>query len=95
MLLDVTLPKAWERVVRLSFGPRLSEQPSHHVFLEVMGRCPPAPPCLSRPATPRTPVPQESPCCPRLTMLADSQVLGPWISRTVSGVCVYDDNNDI
>ena len=45
VLLDVTLPKAWERVVRLSFGPRLSEQSSHHVFLEVMGRCAPASPC--------------------------------------------------
>ncbi len=38
ILLDATLPKAWERVVVLEFGQRLDEPPTHHVYLEVQGR---------------------------------------------------------
>ena len=38
ILLDVTLPKAWERVALLKFGQRLGEPATRHVFLEVQGR---------------------------------------------------------
>lgn len=44
VLLEVALPRAWERVVRLRFGPRLSDPPSAALWLEVMGRCAPLPP---------------------------------------------------
>ena len=39
VLLEVALPRAWERVVRLRFGPRLSDPLSSSLWLEVMGRC--------------------------------------------------------
>ena len=39
ILLDATLPKAWERVALLKFGARLGEPATHHVYLEVQGRC--------------------------------------------------------
>lgn len=38
ILLDATLPRAWERVALLRFGPRLDEPPTRHVCLEVQGR---------------------------------------------------------
>ena len=38
VLLDATLPKAWERVAVLEFGRRLDEPATHHVYLEVQGR---------------------------------------------------------
>lgn len=38
VLLDVRLPKQWERNAELEFGPRLGE-PSHRLFLEIMGKC--------------------------------------------------------
>lgn len=37
VLLEVQMPKAWERISELQFGPRLGE-PSHHLFLEIMGK---------------------------------------------------------
>jgi hypothetical protein len=36
--MDAEIPRAWERVVKLSFGPRLSEA-ARHVYVEVQGRC--------------------------------------------------------
>ena len=48
ILLDATLPKAWERVALLKFGERLGEPATHHVYLEVQGRCALQPPlCVS------------------------------------------------
>lgn len=38
VLLRAELPRAWERVCRLAFGPRLDGAPSHHIYLEVQGR---------------------------------------------------------
>lgn len=38
VLLDAVVPQPWERVVQLSFGVRPATPPTHHVFLEVMGR---------------------------------------------------------
>ena len=38
VLLEVLLPRAWERVVRLCFGPRLSDPATACLKLEVMGR---------------------------------------------------------
>ena len=38
ILLDATLPRPWERVALLRFGPRLGEPATHHVYLEVQGR---------------------------------------------------------
>ena len=38
VLLRAELPRAWERVCRLAFGPRLGGAPSHHIYLEVQGR---------------------------------------------------------
>ena len=38
ILLDATLPKAWERVALLKFGQGLNKPPTHHVYLEVQGR---------------------------------------------------------
>ena len=38
VLLDATLPRPWERVALLRFGPRLGEPATRHVYLEVQGR---------------------------------------------------------
>lgn len=38
VLTHAVLPCAWERVAELRFALRLSEDPSHHLYLEVMGR---------------------------------------------------------
>lgn len=39
VLIDAELPKTWERVVKLSFGPRADTQSeTHHVYVEVQGR---------------------------------------------------------
>ncbi|KAL3139492.1 hypothetical protein ABBQ38_003816 [Trebouxia sp. C0009 RCD-2024] len=38
VLLDAVVPQPWERVVQLSFGVRPATPPTHHIFLEVMGR---------------------------------------------------------
>ena len=37
VLLEVSLPVPWERLVEMRLGPRLDES-SHHLFLEVMGK---------------------------------------------------------
>ena len=39
VLLSADLPRPWERVCRLAFGPRLGGAASHHMYLEVQGRC--------------------------------------------------------
>lgn len=39
VLLSADLPRPWERVCRLAFGPRLGGAASHHIYLEVQGRC--------------------------------------------------------
>lgn len=39
VLTHAAMPCAWERVAELRFGPRISENPSHLLYLEVMGRC--------------------------------------------------------
>lgn len=39
VLLDVEIPRAWERVVRLKFGPRASEDATRHVYAEIQARC--------------------------------------------------------
>lgn len=49
ILLDATLPKAWERVALLKFGERLGEPATHHVYLEVQGRCAHQPSGLRQP----------------------------------------------
>ena len=77
VLLQVTLPKAWERVVRLSFGPRLSERPSHHVHLEVMGRSVASPCPAWRPHLPQEPMPQQKALVAHLTHHGTMQLLGP------------------
>ncbi|KAK9843833.1 hypothetical protein WJX81_008320, partial [Elliptochloris bilobata] len=38
VLLSADVPRPWERVCRLAFGPRLGGAASHHVYLEVQGR---------------------------------------------------------
>ncbi|CAL8465919.1 g5455 [Coccomyxa elongata] len=38
VLLDVEVPRAWERVVRLKFGPRASEDATRHVYAEIQAR---------------------------------------------------------
>ncbi len=39
VLLDVEIPRAWERVVQLKFGPRASEDATRHVYAEIQARC--------------------------------------------------------
>ena len=48
VLLSADLPRPWERVCRLAFGPRLGAAASHHVYLEVQGRCALSATCPSR-----------------------------------------------
>lgn len=38
VLLDVEIPRAWERVVLLKFGPRASEDATRHVYAEIQAR---------------------------------------------------------
>ena len=38
VLLEVALPRPWERVVQLQMGPRVSDPATHAVWLEIMGR---------------------------------------------------------
>lgn len=38
ILTAIDLPQPWERVVRLSLAPRLSEPPTLHLYAEVMGK---------------------------------------------------------
>ena len=38
VLVGVSLPAPWERVVELCFGQRPGEPPSHHLYVEVMAR---------------------------------------------------------
>ena len=38
LMIDVTIPEKWERVVRLSFGERLDESPSYHMYVELMNK---------------------------------------------------------
>ena len=45
VLLEVAMPRRWERVVQLQLGPRQSDPATHAVWLEVMGRWDPRP-CL-------------------------------------------------
>ena len=32
------IPQEWERVIELRLGPRPSDPPSKHLFVEIMGR---------------------------------------------------------
>ena len=38
VLSDVELPRQWDRIIDLSFAPRLGDAVSHHLVCEIMGR---------------------------------------------------------
>ena len=52
VLLEVAMPRPWERVVQLQLGPRHSDPATRAVWLEVMGRWDPRPCLVARSARP-------------------------------------------